>query len=556
MKLGVRSLAAAATFVVFVHQGFLRAQTAPRSTAASGEYSISGVVVNASTGQPLDRVDVTLQPAGQKMVAAETTTDTGGRFVFAHLPVAKYALRASRRGFISAAYDQHENFSTAIATGDGLVSDGLIFRLLPQGVIAGTVTDDSGDPAGQATVSLYRQETRGGLDKIVRSRATATDDLGAYEFARLEPGNYYIAVSATPWYATHPQPKWDAQGNLTSGAAHSPLDVAYPLTFYDGATDSDSATPIPLKAGDDAQVNLVLHPVPAVHFSVQVPAPPQGEGIAMPMLRQEAFGASIFEQSRMVYSITGHPKDGPMTVEFGGVAPGVYEMDVRGPRGATSGSISVNATGDVKIDASRAAPLADVSGKVALADGGRLPDGVTVILRTEDGPDRSGTPVNTDGTFTLHGISAGNYEVLLNTPGKVLVVMQMIASGAAVDGHMLKVGAQPVSIAAILAEGSSTVTGFAKRDGKPAAGVMVLLAPKNPAADREMFRRDQSDSDGSFTLKQVIPGDYTVMAIEDGWTLDWARPEVIAHYLAKGRNLTVSPRRDVALESAIEAQAK
>lgn len=556
MKLAVRSFAAAATLVVFAQQGFLRAQTAPHSTAASGEYSISGVVVNASTGQPLNRADVTLQPAGQRMVAAETTTDADGRFGFAHLPVAKYALRASRRGFISAPYDEHEGFSTAIVTGDGLVSDGLIFRLLPQGVIAGTVTDDSGDPVEQASVSLYRQETGAGLRKIVRRGVTTTDDLGAYEFARLEPGNYYIAVSSTPWYATHPHPKWDAQGNVTAEGPHSPLDVAYPVTFYDGATDSDSATPIPLKAGDDAQVNLVLHPVPAVHFSVQVPAPPQGEGIAVPGLRQQIFGASIFEQSGMAYSISGRAKDGPMTVEFGGVAPGVYEMEVRGPRGATSGSISVNATSDVKIDASRTTPLADVSGKVALADEEKLPGGVTVFLRAEAGLDRSGASVNTDGTFTLHGIPPGNYGVLLNTPGTVLVVMQMIASGAAVDGHMLKVGAQPVSIAAILAEGSSTVTGFVKRDGKPAAGMMVLLAPKNPAADREMFRRDQSDSDGSFTLKQVIPGDYTVVAIEDGWTLNWARPEVIAHYLAKGQNLTVSPRRDVALESAIEVQAK
>jgi hypothetical protein len=101
------------------------------------------------------------------------------------------------------------------------------------------------------------------------------------------------------------------------------------------------------------------------------------------------------------------------------------------------------------------------------------------------------------------------------------------------------------------------VTGFAKRDGKPAAGAMVLLAPKNPAADREMFRRDQSNSDGSFSLNRVIPGEYTVIAIEDGWTLDWARPEVIAHYLANGQKLIVSPRgKDVALADPVEVQSK
>ena len=100
------------------------------------------------------------------------------------------------------------------------------------------------------------------------------------------------------------------------------------------------------------------------------------------------------------------------------------------------------------------------------------------------------------------GFLPGSYEVWANAQGGSLAVTHMTATGAATEGHTLKVGSQPVAISATLAEGSATVTGFAKRDGKPAAGVMVLLAPKNPGADREMFRRDQSDSDGSFTLHQ------------------------------------------------------
>ena len=33
-----------------------------------------------------------------------------------------------------------------------------------------------------------------------------------------------------------------------------------------------------------------------------------------------------------------------------------------------------------------------------------------------------------------------------------------------------------------------------------------------------LIRRDQSDSDGSFALRDVVPGQYTVVAIQDGWT--------------------------------------
>jgi hypothetical protein len=41
------------------------------------------------------------------------------------------------------------------------------------------------------------------------------------------------------------------------------------------------------------------------------------------------------------------------------------------------------------------------------------------------------------------------------------------------------------------------------------------------AATRDLFRRDQSDLDGTFSLHGVIPGTYTVVAIDNGWDLDW-----------------------------------
>jgi hypothetical protein len=88
------------------------------------------------------------------------------------------------------------------------------------------------------------------------------------------------------------------------------------------------------------------------------------------------------------------------------------------------------------------------------------------------------------------------------------------------------------------------VEGFARKDGKGLAGAMVVLVPKDAAALAELGRRDQSDSDGSFSLRNVVPGPYTVVAIEDGWALDWFRPEVIGRYLPKGIAVTVTDKPD------------
>ncbi len=525
---------------------------------SSGRFTISGVVVSAATGQPLDRADVTLHnPTGETLVA-ETTTGQDGRFIFEHLAAAKYSLSASRRGYIGAAYDEHEGYSTAIVTGEGLVSDGLTFPLSPRAVIRGTITDDAGDPVQQARVSLYRQNLLNGLGNIVRAGMAVTDDTGAYEFARLEAGNYYVAVSANPWYATRPQPRRDAQGNITiPDDQRSTLDVAYPTTFYADVTDSDSATPIPVKAGDKVQVDLTMHAVPAVHLSIQVPSPSR-PGFAMPQLTQEVFGLTEGTQAAMAYSWGGRRQDndGETTVELNGVAPGHYLVELHGG-GDMSRSASLDATSDARIDLSQASGMADVSGKLAMMGAGALPDRLSISLRSSDGHYGGGGRVEPDGSFALHGVSPGSYEIWVTAADTSLAVTRLTATGAATEGNTIKVTGQPVSISATLAEGSANVTGFARRDGKAAPGVMVLLVPRNPGAEREMFRRDQSDSDGSFVLNRVVPGDYTAVAIENGWTLDWARAEVIAHYLPGGLKVTVPARaKDFAITASVPVQPK
>ena len=56
---------------------------------------------------------------------------------------------------------------------------------------------------------------------------------------------------------------------------------------------------------------------------------------------------------------------------------------------------------------------------------------------------------------------------------------------------------------------------------------MIVLVPQDAANNSPLFRRDQSDSDGSFTLLNVVPGQYTVLALAQGWDLEWGNPAVL-----------------------------
>jgi hypothetical protein len=87
---------------------------------------------------------------------------------------------------------------------------------------------------------------------------------------------------------------------------------------------------------------------------------------------------------------------------------------------------------------------------------------------------------------------------------------------------------------------------------------MIVLVPKNPEANHDRFRRDQSDLDGSFSLPDVIPGSYTIIAIENGWDLDWSEPAVLAQYLQHGETIEVGNRlpKLMHLADAVEVQAK
>ena len=69
---------------------------------------------------------------------------------------------------------------------------------------------------------------------------------------------------------------------------------------------------------------------------------------------------------------------------------------------------------------------------------------------------------------------------------------------------------------------------------------MIVLIPRQRSAYRALVRRDQSDSDGSFNLRDVPAGQYTVVAIADGWKLDWTDSETMARYLTHGISVTVS----------------
>jgi protocatechuate 3,4-dioxygenase beta subunit len=529
-----------------------QSSTAPPSQSSDATFRIAGTIVNAIGGNPLARARVTIVDAKNRQKAQWMITSDDGRFDFKQVSPGKYSLQGAKRGFIPAFYDEHEGFSTAIVTGAGLDTEHLVLRLDPSAMLSGKILDELGEPVRQATVSLYRENRQVGVGRIIKFRVSVTDDQGGYEFSPLDAGSYFISATAKPWYALHTVSSGEASaGNLPSAVDQS-LDVAYAITYYGDATEPDDATPIPVRGGDHLQADIHLNPVPALHLIFHVPENGPN-GFTMPMLQKPSFDGMEMIQSDGMQQVS------PGVFEMTGVAPGRYS--VRTPeagRGAEANEVDITTNGQ-ELDMSTAQRASTVKATIQVLGEATLPPQIEVALRNSKMRIVAWQEMDTKGEVVFQDLAPGKYDVLAGSRPKAYSVARMSSESGVIAGHTLNVTAgASMAITLSLVGGTVNVEGFARRAGKATSGAMVVLVPKNPESNRELFRRDQSDQDGSFLLRSVIPGSYTIVAIENGWDLDWSRPGVIEHYAKQGQTITVSGQTQTTmhLTDQIEVQSR
>ena len=520
--------------------GVNMAQTASSAQAASSaeSYRIAGVVVGKGDGNPLARARIVVREVKSPEKFETVITGDDGKFAFTGVPAGKYSLSGQKRGFISAAYDQHDRYSTAIVTGAGLDTDNLVLKLSPDAMISGAVVDEAGEPVRHAQVMLYVEDHAEGTNRIHMSRSARTNDLGAYEVTGLMPGTYFLAASGQPWYAVHPSsdggPSGSKEKSESPAAFDRSLDVAYPVTYFADVTDADSATPIVVRGGEHLQLDIHFNPVPSLHLVFHTPGNALNTFV-FPRFETPAFDGSTQVQARVSRTSTGD-------LEISGVPAGRYNIQFWGSGTNPPSELDgVNLTRDgEQIDPSNAQALSTVKVTVEVTGEPALAKGIFIGLRARSRTRDRWNRVDSKGAAEFQQISAGKYEVAVARSATPYSISKVSADGAEVAGRVVTIGAgTSPSLTLTLTAGSLDVEGTVKNAGKPFAGAMVVLAPKDLEGDRDLFRRDQSDLDGTFVLHDVVPGLYTVLAIENGWDLDWAEPAVIGAYAKHGQRIQV-----------------
>jgi hypothetical protein len=178
----------------------------------SGTATAEGAVINATTGRPIPKASVDLRSPGFQF---RTTTDAEGRFCFKNLLPAEYTFFVGRPGFTSVTVGLTglPGLGTVIAADDHL--SGILFKLRPQALIAGTVLAPDGKPLVTPKIDIWKVNVEGGK-KVIRAIQFASIDAdGSFVIGGLAPGRYYLGASEGSSKVFYPK-----RGHIFSGTTH------------------------------------------------------------------------------------------------------------------------------------------------------------------------------------------------------------------------------------------------------------------------------------------------------------------------------------------------
>ena len=555
------------------------AQNTVPPTAGTNTFRISGTAVNGVDGSPLNGMEITITPVEQAGDARQVITGASGRFVFMNLARGKYNLSGAGRGFTMQAYQQHDQYSTAVATGPGLVSENLVFSMTPDASIGGNLIDEDNEPVRSGEVILFQPNTEEG-GEMQQAARNSVDEQGHFHFGHLRAGTYYVAVVAQPWYAQdspppgadvapvavketgdqntavsgnqNGEPGPEPQKDVVEADSSSPsLDVVYPITFYPNVSDERDAAPIQLRPGEHATIGITLRAVAGARVRI-VNGSTDPSAPLTAVLEQKIFGVTMPVSTRSQQASNG-------TLTVTGIVPGHLMLSIRHFNGKEWVSLNkeVDVSGDTAIDAAESSvgDLA-IKGIVQRPGAAALSPGTFVRFWNRESGENFGVAVNEKGEFDVsQAISSSTpYNVAVQN-AQNLLVQKIAAAGARVVGQTIyfpKSGAVAISLS--LADASGRIDGTVLQDDKPSSASMVLLVPQHPTEEATLFRRDQSDSDGTFTLRQILPGRYTVVAIEKGWEINYRDPVVLKPYLEHGEVVDVTPNRNLKISVKLQAR--
>ena len=418
---------------------------------------------------------------------------------------------------------------TTLTLGPGQSVPDITLRLSPQGVIAGRVLDEDGDPVRGVYVRAMRFAYTTGRRQLVPTASGNTNDLGEYRIADVSPGKYYLNV-------VYNQPRLQSSEDR-SAVPRSEDD--YVTTYYPRTHDMAGAVQLTVTPGAQLRnLDITLAKAHTAMVSGKLvndsPAPLRNFSVTL-------ISGNVGEPN------LGSPVDSEGNFHIRRVPAGSYTLIAHGNEGMKSYTsrrpIEVG-SGDIDDVTLAVGPGVTVTGRVHLdGDTGALPPSVQVSLLPYDsmmpvfGPLPNGK-LSPDGTFRFEAVTPTRYSVNISGLLDGFYARSIRSGNVDVLANGLEIGGMPPeALDIVVSPNAPQLTGLVQdANQQPLSGATVVLIPQEKERRERgaLFRTTNSDASGRFSMRGIVPGEYKVFAWDDVERGMWFDASYMAALEGKG----------------------
>jgi len=489
------------------------------SRTGGNSYSLLGTVINAITGEPMRRAAV--QISGQNGSIA--LTDAGGRFALEGLAEGNVFLTAMKPGF----YDDETSHANAVRVGKD--APAVVLKLTPWAVISGRVTTKDEQPLeGFQIRILAKKNVAGRLIWVDQPNLARTNEDGEFRIAGLQSGTYYVGVDQS------------AGTTLSEKGVPNAREQTFTKVFYPGVSELSSATPIEIAPGQEAEVSFSLSAEPIFQVSGSL----TGQLMVVPGVTFARKAGDDID-----FTQTADLQDGKFQVKL---PAGAYSVS-----GTTSDGVELNTPGATLViradEADLRVPLhtlPTIPVQVEKEQGSTGSERRVAVQGVLSGVSLQLVPVSHSwrGTNVWRGqsggihVAPGTYRLQITATGEWWVKSVQSGSIDLLNDDLTVVeGEQPEPMEVIVRDGAGMVSGTISPAGDSGQVLVLLVQAHGTRNIVHAVRATQ----GNFTIPGVAPGDYAILALDEGERLEYDNPEVLNPYLSDAERVSVLPHGTV-----------
>lgn len=475
---------------------------------------VEGVVLDAISHQPVKKATVDIEFIGNAIgqivrQPQSAITDTSGTFEFHGLPAGRYQITVIHQSYPQARFGGVRK-NVEVSAGEAAAR--VTVELLPGAAVTGRIVDEDGDPMSGCFVQPHPAKNfNGGV--LVTPVPLAGND-GSYRLVNIPPGKYILNVQCRT-AAFQPRP--------LSAGPDPPPSAAYPVQFYAGASDPESAQIVELTPGAERSgIDFQMRPVPVTHIHGTLTAASadwHGRNDLEAQLRPLDRPASDVYFDGRVDPVNG-------SFEIPKVFPGSYRLIVfsrnaferGGNRGESPHPVGATARVDV---ADKPVEISlpfyrgvDVSGRIEIEHSDNTanqiaPEQIGIQLTSEEylfGPPPSPVQPGEDGTFTIKSVLPGEWRINLRSPSAFLK-SAWLGTEDVTHGALDLTSGSVAPLRILVSGNTATIRGTAPDS-------QIVSATLIDAGGPSQKRSERTDSNGQFTIPGLAPGKYRVVGLD------------------------------------------